>query len=147
MDTADTNTALDTDSDVTLFTPAWAPRVSDDVVWDIAFSVVTNSNDGVVGGGSARVVIDDTSSVGLPGVGLNGDGDWLLVQGTLEGIRVPRVDGGVAGDLAISGESRGLAGSVSSLVRIVLLGGETANLDDIFEGIVLETTVATLISV
>ena len=53
VDTADTLAVLDGDSDVSSFTPVRAPGVSDNVVWGLTFSVVTNSNDGVVKAGSA----------------------------------------------------------------------------------------------
>ena len=59
LDTADTDTVGDTDLDVTMVTPVPAPGVLDNV----EVGAVTNSEDGVVGRGSAVRGGDDTSRV------------------------------------------------------------------------------------
>jgi len=83
LDTTDTESGGEFDSDVTLLTPAGAPGVSDNVV----VSTVTNSGDGVSGVGSALGGVHDTAGVVLEDglVGTDGDGDGLLVEGRLEG--------------------------------------------------------------
>jgi len=53
LDTADTLTGLNTDSDVTLITPPGVPRVLDEVVRSTVEGTVTNSEDGVVEGVTA----------------------------------------------------------------------------------------------
>jgi hypothetical protein len=50
------------------------------------FGSITNSGDGVIEGGSASSGVHNTGGVLLEdsSVGLNGDGDWSLVDGSLK---------------------------------------------------------------
>jgi len=87
LDTADTSAVLDSDSNVTLLSPLGGPRVLNDVEWtSSSVGSVTNSEDTVVEGSSAGSAGDDTTGVlvehGL--VGLDGNGDWSLVEGSHE---------------------------------------------------------------
>jgi len=89
---------------------------------------------------------DDTTGVSLEGelVGLNGDGDWSLVEGSLE-------LGSGWGDIGETGNftnTRGFdvrAGTVGTSVWVGGLELEWVGLD-IFESVVHKTTVATLIN-
>jgi len=86
LDTADTSAGLDTDSDVTLITPPGVPRVLDEVVVNTVEGTVADSKDGVVELSTAGRASDDTRLVVLEdgSVGLNGDGNGLLVKSRLE---------------------------------------------------------------
>ena len=76
MDTADTwSSLLGGDSDVTLFSPACTPRVSDDVVLLSVFNSITDTGDGVIELGSTRWGVDDTTGVSHEGRGFGSDGD------------------------------------------------------------------------
>ena len=55
LDTADTESSLDTDSDVTVLTPGSGPGVLDDVVLNTGFNTVTDGEDGVIELGSASL--------------------------------------------------------------------------------------------
>jgi len=82
-DTADT---ILSDLDVSLITPGWAPRVLDEEVVLAILSTITDSEDTVVKLGTAGGASNDTTGVALEGhlVGLNGDGDWALSNGSLQ---------------------------------------------------------------
>ena len=86
MDTADTGSWGNSDLDVTINTPVWSPGVLDKVVFLSVLSSVTNGKDSMVEGGSALSRGKDTTSVGLENglVGLDGNGDWSLGNGSLE---------------------------------------------------------------
>ena len=85
LDTADTVAILDSESDVSLVAPGWAPGVLDEIVLSAIQNTVADSEDTVVELGSASLG-EDTRSVLLedPLVSLDGDGDWSLVEGSLE---------------------------------------------------------------
>lgn len=149
MDTADTDGVLNLgDSDVTLFTPDGGPGVLDDPVTLSALVSVTNSEDGVVKGGSALLGGEDSGMVGLEDslVSLNGDGDGLQVEGRLEGINVAGLDHniGVGTNLTLGG----IVGAVTieGGVRVVSLEHERVGLC-VIEGSLLETTVATKVQI
>ena len=78
LDTADTWTSHTSNFDVTRFSPAGTPWVSDDVKWCTVISTVTNGCDGVIKISSALKWIKDTTLVHLEDwlVGLNGDRNW-----------------------------------------------------------------------
>ena len=86
MDTADTGSWGNSDLDVTINTPVWSPGVLDKVVVLSVFGSVTDSKDSVVEGGSALSRGEDTTGVSLENglVGLDGNGDWSLGNGSLE---------------------------------------------------------------
>jgi len=86
LDTADTDTVGDTDSDVTLLTPLGSPGVLDDVVVLTVLGTVTDGEDGVIHLSSALGGGDDTTGVLMEGwlVSLNTNGDWLLGNGSLK---------------------------------------------------------------
>ena len=86
MDTADTITLLDSESDVSAFSPGGSPGVSDDVVVLSVFGSPSDGNDSVVKLGSAGGSGHDTSGVVLEWslVGLDGDGNWAVLEGGLE---------------------------------------------------------------
>jgi len=142
------NTAdvVGSDSDVSLISPAGAPGVLDkEEVLSVEGSV-SDGEDTVVEVGSASGG-DDSRSVTLEGVlvGLDGDGDWLLVDGGLE------LSGGLgnineSSNLADSLGGNVLASSISGGVSVVGLELEWVGLD-VFEGIVHQTSVATFVSV
>ena len=80
--------------------------------------------------GAARGgVVEDTTFVGLEvvGVGVNGDGDGALSDGSLELAGAVGTDGGVVGDSGVSVQGGGVlaglsGGAVAGDVRVVLLG-------------------------
>jgi len=86
LDTADSLALNGSDLDVSLISPGSSPRVSDNVVVLSVFSSVTNSSDGVVKAGSAGLGVHNTRGVLLENglVGLDGDGNWLLVNGSFK---------------------------------------------------------------
>jgi hypothetical protein len=148
LDTADTSTVLDTDSDVTLITPPGVPRVLDEVVGNTIEGTVADSEDGVVEAGTTRSTGDDTRLVVLEdgSVGLNGDGNGLLVEGGLE------LGGGLLGDKGVRFSTNTasvltlLAGSISASVSVVRLVSEVVGLS-VLVGVFLPATVATVVTV
>ena len=147
LDTADTSTIFDSDLDVSCVSPGCAPRVLDEVVLGTVLDTVSDGEDTVVKVGSALGSGDDTGVVHLEDelVGLDGDGDWLLVEGGLELLW------GVDGDISVGGNLEGgalslggIAGSLSSAsggVWVGGLGGDGVGLGPL-EGLVHKTSVA-----
>jgi len=78
LDTADTKSFDGSDVDVTTFTPASTPGVSDDVVILTVASSVPDGSDGVIELSSALWVVHDSRFVSLEriSVSFNGDGGW-----------------------------------------------------------------------
>jgi hypothetical protein len=148
LDTADTGSGLNTDSDVTLITPPGVPRVLDEVVFDTVEGTVTNSKDSVVEVSTAFGTSDDTRGVVLEdgSVGLNGDGNGLLVEGGLELGGGLSGDGGVGFSTNTASVGSSLAGTVSAGVFVVRLVGEVVGLS-VSVGVVLPATVATVVTV
>lgn len=80
MDTADTKSFDSSHSDITTFTPASTPGVSDDVVvLPIAVSI-TDGGDGVIEVGSAGGGVENTTGISLESgsVSFNCNRDWSL---------------------------------------------------------------------
>jgi hypothetical protein len=135
-------------TDVSLLSPGGSPRVLDlPVVTSVGgISSVSNDEDTVVQSSSAGRG-HDTASVELEDilVSLNGDGDWLLDSGSLEGsLRVgwdvsESSDGG-------DGLASGLASSIGSSVWVRSLRADTLVVDDELESVIHQTTVAALVS-
>jgi len=148
LDTADTGTVLNTDSDVTLITPPGVPRVLNEVVVNTVEGTVADSKDGVVKRGTAGSTSDDTRLVVLEdrSVGLNGDGNGLLVEGGLELGGGLSGDGGVGFSTNTASVGSSLAGTVSAGVLVVRLVGEVVGLS-VLVGVVLPSTVATVVTV
>jgi len=90
LDTAHTHAAvagIGSDLAVAGVTPGGAPGVPDEEVVDTVLLTVADSHDSVVNGGSAEEGVgQNTRLVGLEvvGLGIDGDGDWLQGDGTLE---------------------------------------------------------------
>ena len=86
MDSADTGSSFDSDSDESLISPGWSPGVLDKEELDSVEDTVSDGEDSVIEGGSAVTSGDDSRLVSLEGklVGLNGDGDWSYGKGSLE---------------------------------------------------------------
>ena len=86
LDTANAWSVNGGNLDVSLVTPSSSPGVSNDVVLNTVLVSVTNGSDGVVEVSSAVSRVQDSTSVALEDVlvGLNGHGDWLLGNGSLE---------------------------------------------------------------
>jgi len=131
--------------DITLHAPSCTPRVLDNPVRLGAQGAITNNQDTVVevvaaGGG------EDTTRVELEGglVGLNGDRDGAILD---EGREVVLVARRVVDIRANRGDRRaGLASSLDTLVRVRRFGAD-AVLDDVLEGIVHETAIASLVAI
>jgi len=148
LDTADTLAFLGSDLDVAVVTPRGTPGVSNDVVVLARLRVgsIANSGDGVVEVSSALSRVHDTTSVHLEDrlVGLDGDGDWLLSNSSLELFNGLRLNVSVGRDLSNNGHSLGLASGNSALARgvwVLRLGFNTV-LFEVLEGLVLPTTLA-----
>ena len=148
LDTADTGSGLNTDSDVTLITPPGVPRVLDEVVFDTVEGTVTNSKDSVVEVSTAFGTSDDTRGVVLEdgSVGLNGDGNGLLVEGRLECGGGFALNGGVFGGTNSTGVGTSLARTVSASVSVVRLVSKFVGLG-VFVSVVLPATVATTVTI
>ena len=149
MDTADTDGVLNHgDFDVTLITPDGVPGVLYDPVTLTVLVSVTNSEDGVVKGGSALIGGEDSGRVGLEDslISLNGDGDGLQVESRLEGINVGGLDHnvGIGTNLTLGGIIRAV--TIEGSVRVVSLEHEGVGLC-VLEGSLLETTVATKVQI
>lgn len=136
--------------DVTLVTPAGSPGVLDQPVVSTRLSSVTNSQNTVVElrGRATRLVVD-TSGVELEGLvrGINGNRNRSLGDGNLEGrLRSLR-------DVLVRGQGGTNVGRVE-LARVgasggVRVGGLSINtmvVDDVLEGLVHKSSVATLVS-
>ena len=147
-DTADVG---NTNLDVTIDTPGWAPRVLDEEVLLTILSTVTNSEDTVVELGTAGGASDDTTGVALEGhsVGLDGNRDGLLGNGSLEG-GTGSIGGNVSEVLDSDGATglHGLvAGTGSTSARGVRVGGLLNHRGGlgVLEGVVHKTTIAAVV--
>jgi len=149
LDTADTGAVNDGDVDVARNTPGAAPGVADDVVGLAGgISTVADGNDTVVKVGAAGLGVEDTTRVELEdeGVGLDGNGDWAVSDGGLEGL------GAVGGNsVAASGGHDDLALAVSAVLVVGDIGVIGLLLHavvvGVLEGSAHVTTVATEVSV
>jgi len=86
LDAADSRSVDGGDSAVSSLSPSGTPGVSNDVVVLATRCTVSDGSDGVVESGTASGGVDDSAAV-LPEdgiVGLDGDGDDTLVEGSLE---------------------------------------------------------------
>jgi len=99
LDSADTGTIGNTDLDVSIDTPVGTPGVLDEEVFLSVFGTISDCEDSVVEGGSAGGGGEDTTGILLEDslVGLDGDGNWALVEGGLELVWVLGLDGLVSG--------------------------------------------------
>jgi hypothetical protein len=146
LDTAYTlSRFLGGNSDVSLFSPAGSPGVSDNVVLLSVLGSVSDSSDSVVESGSRALRLrDNTTGVVHESVllGIDGDGNWSLLDGGLQG------RGGVGrnfvdvGDRDMTRIAAGVAGSVSGSVSVVGLEILSVGLN-VVHGIFLPSTVAT----
>lgn len=88
---AHTLTVLDSKSDVTRLTPAGTPRVLDEIEFSTVLLTPTDNDDGVVKASSAGLSVGEDTTVVVVKVScasINGDRDWLLLNGILEGISI-----------------------------------------------------------
>jgi len=135
---------------VTLVTPRGTPRVLDQPVVLAAVSAITNSQDTVVQVlGRAHRLIVDTRLVELEGVvgSIDGNGDGANGgNGGLQSSLRAGLDILVAGDGTTRVGSIVTASTITSSVGVRSLGVKTLVGDDIGEGIVHQTTVATLVT-
>jgi len=145
LDTADTGTVTGgADLDVSIETPGGVPGVLDEVVVLTVLGTVSNSEDGVIEGGTASGGGHNTGGVELVDelVGLNGDSNGTLVEGGME------LGGGLSGDIRVVGDtnSSGVGGvgasAVLTSVSVLSLVGELVSLS-VLEGPLLPATIAT----
>jgi hypothetical protein len=151
------DTALaESDSEETVFTPSWAPRVGNDPVVGTIFVTPTDDLDGMTTEDRSTLVGIDTTSVGheirvdgetsfdgavLEDVGLDGGGVGELNNGSLNGMVV--LDGGTISALSEILALDGLSTVVRS-IREAAVGDETIT-DDEPPGEQGSTTVASVI--
>ena len=121
MDTADTKTIDGGDLYVSFISPVSSPGVSNEVVVLSRLVSVSDSGDGVVEGGSAELRVHNTGLVHLEDgfVGLNGDGNWLLSDGSLQLGDGIGWDGGVGLYTNLSIVLTSLASLVDGFVGVV----------------------------
>jgi hypothetical protein len=146
LNTADTSTFSDTNSDVSTLSPVTTPRVLDLEEFVLAINTITNSEDTVIEFSSASVTSDDTTVVELEGilVSFDSDRDRLLSNSSLKSIRVLRGNIGESDVLELV-SSRDLASAINTLVRIRGFRDDTVS-SDVLESLIHQTTVATLVS-
>ena len=77
---------MNTDSDISLFSPVGTPGVSDEIIFSTVFNTIANGEDGVVESYAASIVGNDTVKVVLEGVfsSVDGNGDGLKGDGSLK---------------------------------------------------------------
>jgi len=145
LDTADTKTINNTNSDVTLITPPGVPGVLDEVVFNTVQNTVSDGENSVVELFTASSG-ENTRGVGLESVlvSLNGDSNGLLGNSGLELSGASGWDGDERFDtddtvLVTAGRINTLVWVVSLVVELVSLG--------VVEGLVLPSTVATHVTV
>jgi len=150
-DTADSGRSnISLHENVSINTPSCTPRVLDNVVVFSrrGISSVTNSEDTVVKLGSARG-IEDTSRVGLESglIGFNSNRYRLSSDGLDEGILI------IGRDILESSEGSNVVGflggvtlSISGSVSVVSFRVNSSVLDDVSEGVVHESSVASHVS-
>jgi hypothetical protein len=145
LNSADTGSFDGSDSDVTGFSPASTPGVSDDVIVLTSFTSVSDGGDGVIELSSALWVVEDSRFVALEwhGVGFNSDGSWSLGDGGLKlgwrlwGNRVVRSNLNSTSDALV------LASTVFTNVWVVSFDRLGVGLI-VVEGKSLETTLASV---
>ena len=157
LDTADTSTVNDSESDVALVTPGGGPGVLDHPVLLTGglINTPTCAGDGVIERGAALCGIEDTAGVGLEDhlVSLDRDGKSSDGEGGLHLVNVVGGDGDVGGDLGVSDSdggvlaaSSGFGASGSGGVWVVSLESDSAGLH-VVESAVLHATIATEVAV
>jgi len=122
LDTADTVTFGDGESDVSLVSPGGVPGVLDSPVLGSVLGAPSDNKDGVVEVGTALgSVVEDTGRVVLEvqSVGLNSNGDGSLGESGLESVGVGGGDGSIAGGEDVSG----LADVVSASFALPVMVG------------------------
>jgi len=136
-------------SHVARLSPGGSPRVSEDEVVLTGVTSVSNEGNGVVEAGSARGRVEHSRGVELEDqlVGLNGDGDWLLGNGSLGlGLRLwGDVSVGGHSDSSVVDGSSG-AGASGGSVWVGALGDGGVGLP-VSEGVLLKTSIASEVSV
>jgi hypothetical protein len=147
LDTADTKSVDDGESDVTIFTPWGAPRVFNDPVVLSTGRVVApaDSKYGVIEGGSASSWVENATSVSLEdcGVSFNRDSKGLEGKSSFELGDVTSWDVSLADNVNLGGVSSVVcAGLGDSLVGIVGLRNGVGVLGEVSESSWLVTTVA-----
>jgi len=145
LDTADTKSFDGSDVDVTTFTPASTPGVSDDVVILTVASSVPDGSDGVIELSSALWVVHDSGFVSLEriSVSFNGDGGWSFSNGSHKLFWRLSNNSAVRSDFNTSGDTLVLACSVFTNVWIIGLNCLSVYFN-IVEGKSLETSLATM---
>jgi hypothetical protein len=132
-------------SDVTLFSPAGSPGVSDDSVVNSVLGSVTNGGDGVIEVRSISTVVEDTSSVTLEVVvgSINGNASWSSSDGRFQGGDAVVLDGSVGGS---SDNTLGFGGFASSGLGNVWVRSLEFHWvgHGILESISFKTTIATI---
>jgi len=152
LDTADTVSVFDSDSDISTFSPAGSPGVLDNVVVLSVLGSPSNSEDTVVKRGSAGGSSDDSTSVVLEdsSVGLNSNGNWSSGESRL------KRGGGSLGNIGILGSgdsSRRFQGGVASwdrsTSRDVWVGGLSGQwvVVSVLESVVHKSTIAAVVSI
>ena len=119
LDTAGTIRVVHAELDVTLVPPGGVPRVLDEPVVLSILGTIADGEDGVIEVGSALGGGEDTGLVGLEDelVGLDGDGERLLVEGSLHLGLVGWGDIDIAGDLN-SGGGEGIGEAASGVITV-----------------------------
>lgn len=88
LDTTDTSTIGNTDSDISFFSPCGSPGVLDDPISLGSFDTVSNSKDGMIERGSTGSSISNNTSGVLMEywlVSLNSYGNWTDLKCSIEG--------------------------------------------------------------
>lgn len=147
METADTWALLvhvSLDSDVAVLAPSGTPGVLDEPVVGSLVIAVSDEEHTVVEAGSAEP-LHDASEVELPlkTSGVDSNGDWTLLEGLGKGLWVLGGDIGETGQLGDS--TLGVASAVSASVWVGRLSVHLGAFG-IGEGLVHETTIATLVA-
>lgn len=122
---------------ISLLSPGSSPRVLDDPV---VAGIVSGSQDGVVGAGSA--VAENSGFVGLPVGGINADRGWLFVDVSSEGVASAGSLDGL--DSVGSLGSGSLAGTLLSSVGVGGFSGQWV-LTDVVKSLVWPSSVASVV--
>ena len=135
------------DLDVSLISPGGTPRVLDEEVLLTVLGSVSDGEDTVVESGSASGG-DDTTVVSLEDVlvGLDGDGNWSLGEGSLELSDTMFLDILVGSDGTNTLRFVVVAGSIPGGVGVVRLKLEWVTGLDVSEGHIHEATLASVVS-
>ena len=132
--------------DVSLVSPTGSPRVSDEVVVVRSLSSVSDGNDSVVELGGAASLEDSTFVELEPHrSSVDGNTDWLLTDGSNKSLFTSDLNVSVSSE-SVSGLNVLLTGSITSRVRVSLLGGDSV-VDDVLESIVHKTSVTSFVLV